>query len=135
MLKVKYSKVKRAVLLDFSGEVGVFDIKGAEKEVGAALKDIGKGYTLIEVFHDNPHFTMSASKLVGDLAACCYDDSRIWRVVRVEDRLHADPGMAILHRTRWKREIPILEMDNVRMAIEVAKEEIREQEDWSTDIS
>lgn len=130
MLKVKHSKSKRIVLLDFSGEIGKEDIKLADAEVGRALEDIGKGYTLIEVFHHHPRFTPLSGRTAGDLASKCYSASRIWRVIRVEDSPHADPGMSILHRTRWPRDVPELEMDNVREAVEVAKEETREQEDW-----
>jgi hypothetical protein len=128
MIKVRHSKTRRMVLLDFGGEIGVGDVHDAVQEVGKALGDIGDGYTLVEVFRDKPHFTIAAAREAGNLAGACDSGSGIWMVVRVEGDDHCDPGMTILHRTRWKREVPEVRIGSVGQALALAAEEVREQD-------
>jgi len=133
VIKVRHSKSKRVLLLDFSGGVGKQDLIQAGKDISIALSDIGRGYTLIEIFHDQPRFERGAGLEAGTMVGSCYENNRIWRVIRIEDKEHADPGLSILHQTRWKREIPVLTMDNIKEAVAVAKEEALEQSDWWVD--
>lgn len=130
MIKVRHSKSKRALLLDFSEEVNKEDVQRAEAEIDQALRDIGGGYTLIEIFHNHPHFEGGAGYFAGDMVEACYTNNRIWRVIRLQEDGNSDPGMAILHRTRWKRDVPEIEMDNIREAMAVAREEATEQRVW-----
>jgi hypothetical protein len=130
MIKVRHSKSKRVLLLDFSGAVNTRDLQQAEVDIERALRDIGKGYTLVEVFRNHPCFEAGARLVAGEVVGTCYKNSRIWRVIRLEDVEYADPGVAILHRTRWRRDVPELTMDNIREAVAVAKEESAEQAEW-----
>ena len=130
MIKVRHSKAKRALLLDFSEEVNKSDIWRAGEEIDQALRDIGRGYTLIEIFHNHPHFEDGAGCFIGDMIEACYANNRIWRVIRLQENENSDPGLSILHRTRWKREVPEIDMDNIREAIAVAREEAEEQQKW-----
>jgi hypothetical protein len=130
VIKVKHSKSKRALLVDFSGPLGKEDIDRAHRDIQAALDNIGRGYTLIEIFHDHPYFEPSASLEAGLMVGLFYKNNRIWRVIRVEENEQADPGLSILHKTRWARSVPELTMDNIRQAVATAREEAQEQFAW-----
>jgi hypothetical protein len=133
MINVRHSKSKRLMLLDFVGVIREDDVQKADNEIIEALKNIGRGYTLIEVFRKHPQFGEKVGMAIGKMMALCYDNNRIWRVIRVEETVHADPGVSIFHRTRWKRDVPELEMDSLREAVVVAKEEVLEQGEYGKD--
>lgn len=131
MLKVRYNKRKHTVILDFCGQVGKRDFERAVPEAETALGNIGKGYTLIEIFRRKPFLSPEISQRMGALLALCYRKSRIWRVVRVLGDSSRDPGISILHRTRWNRQVPEMETDNIRHAMGIAEEELRENRAWA----
>lgn len=118
------------LVLDFAGNIGEVEVRDAEAAVGKALGEMRKGYTLIEVFRGRPHFTGDGARAAGELAAACYFRNRIWLVVCVDGDGHSDPGMSILHKTRWKREVPEVRIDSIGQAVAMAKEETREQGGW-----
>lgn len=118
-------------MLDFEGDIGGGDVREATCGVARALGAMHKGYTLVEVFRGRPHFTVSGARTAGELAEACYSGNRIWMVVRVEEDERGDPGMSILHKTRWKREVPEVRIDSISQAVAMAREETKEQAEWT----
>lgn len=131
MLKVLRSKSRKAVLLELSGTIGASETKRAAAELAGALRDIGHGYTLIEVFRGTSKFSQKALQIVAILARTCYDRSRIWRVVRLAVDGGHDPGLRILHVTRWGRRVPEVEHESIRDALVVAAEELEDNAHWA----
>lgn len=127
MIKVRHSRARRMLVLDFAGDIGGGEVREAAEGVGHALGEMKKGYTLVEVFRGHPHFTASGAMAAGELASACYSGNRIWMAVRVEGAEYGDPGMSILHKTRWKRGVPEVQTDTIGKALAMAKEEAREQ--------
>jgi hypothetical protein len=130
MLKVKYSKSKRVVILDFAGDIRSVDIPALAKRIFRATERIGHGYTLVEIFRNPTTIGVKVAGKLGSLIKLCYAGSRIWRVVKVLPKDSQDPGIGILHRTRWGRNVPEIDTDSIHLALEIAEEEMRENAEW-----
>lgn len=131
MIKVRHSKHRRTILLELSGELGSSDAARASSEVVHALNEVGKGYALIEAFRGGTTIPVAAVPQLSEMVSLCYLRSRIWRVVRVFVSGGQDPGLCILHRTRWDRCVPMTDADTARLALAMAEEEVKENAEWS----
>lgn len=130
MIKVRHSKSRHALILELSGEIGANEAEAAKHKVARVLEELGRGYTLIEAFRGGAKISRDAMLRVADLVSACYTGSRIWRVVRIFMDGASDPGLCILHRTRWTRSVPESEADGARQAVALAEEEARENSEW-----
>jgi hypothetical protein len=132
MIKIKYSKSRKAVVLDLSGVIEQANINQLAKRISRSIAQIGRGYTLIEVFRSPIFIGSEVAVKLGSLIKLCYHSGRIWRVVKVSHNDGRDPGLGILHRIRWSRDVPEMEVDNIRIAMRVAEEEMEENREWET---
>jgi hypothetical protein len=130
MVKVHYSEIRRALMLDISGNLGASETSRAVTRVADALRKMEKGYTLIEVFSGKAKMTGKAVDCAAALIRTCYERGRIWRVIRLSVGGGWDPGLNILHITRWKRRIPEMEVESIGAAMRAAEEETQENEAW-----
>jgi len=130
MLKVHYSETRRALVLDISGNLGASETSRATARVAGALRGMRKGYTLIEVFRGKTKMTGKAVDCAGALIRTCYERGRIWRVIKLSVGGGWDPGLKILHITRWKRRVPETEVDSIGAALAAADEETQDNGAW-----
>jgi hypothetical protein len=130
MLKVKYSQKEQWVELEVSGEIALAQVRHACKNLPGVLQKMDHGYTLIEHFRNRPSFPQESIWAVGPLIGLCYEQSRIWRVVRVLSPNAPDPGLVVAHRVRWGRRVPEIEVDTLGEATALAREELCEQTQW-----
>lgn len=133
VIKVHHSCARKAVLLRVSGEVGRGDALRAAARIALALRNMGHGYTLIEVFKGACRLSGRAGLAMAVLARTCYERGRIWRVVRISIGGGQDPGLRILHRTRWDRNVPEIDADSVGGALDLAEREAEDNLDWAED--
>lgn len=118
------------MVLDFSGSIGSSQTKRATGEVARSLRKMGHGYTLVEAFRGVVKFSKKAAGEAGRLVGTCYERGRIWRVVTVTLDGGVDPGLRILHRTRWGRGVPETEVDRAGGALALAAREVSENSGW-----
>ncbi len=130
MIKVLNFQDHRAVLIAFWGGIGHSEIGRATAKVGGILREMGHGYTLIESFVENPHFSAKAARTAGKLAQVCYERNRIWRAIQIHIGKSQDPGMCVLHRTRWPRAVPESEAEDLMTALHTAEDEVVENSGW-----
>jgi hypothetical protein len=91
---------------------------------------MSKGYTLVEVYREGAGLAGRNGRHMGALLGLCYSCGRIWRVIKISVNEARDPGLGILHRTRWKREVPETEVDSVKVGAVMVGEEIKENAEW-----
>jgi hypothetical protein len=130
VIKVHHSTKQHWLCLEFSATITHTDIKRATERVSPILKKMEHGYTLIEIFRGYNRLEVTATQDIGNLTHACYKSCRIWRVVRVSQENGHDPGVVLTHRTRWKRAIPEIEVDDLPTAINAAEEEFEENSCW-----
>jgi len=130
MIKVKHSKFRRTILLELSGEIELGEVEEARAELERALDKLGYGYTLVEAFRGGVKISQEVVFQIAELVGLCYLRSRIWRVIRLFLDGGIDPGLCILHRTRWFRNVPVTEAYTARLAMAMAEEEARENSEW-----
>lgn len=133
MFKIKYSRSKHVLLLDFNGETLPSDPCGWKKltrRISRGLNKINTGYTLVEVFRGGASLSPHHARQMGALYRLFYEGGRIWRVIQVNSEGGTDPGVRIFHRTRWVRDVPLMEVESVGQALILAREEIAENQDW-----
>lgn len=126
MFKFNYSQKKHVLLFDFSkvnGKDGKTSFRGTANKIRRALGKIKHGYTLVEVFRDQVSLSQESVSKLASLYSLCYSQKRIWLVVQVHRDDVSDPGVRILRRTRWARDVPTVEVENIRQAISLAEEE------------
>jgi len=133
MFKFNYSRKDHVLLFDFSrmtdcgGELSFRHMVG---KVRRALGKIRHGYTLVEVFRDRVFLPPQSLSKLASLYSMCYSQKRVWRVVQVLREDVPDPGIRILRRIRWNRDVPAVEVENVRQAVSLAREEIGDNFSW-----
>jgi hypothetical protein len=133
MIKVRYSARRHLLLIDFCNleeECPVDQWKDAVRKISRALSKLSAGYTLIEVFRQNSNMDKKTIRRLGAIIDLCYAPIRIWRVLQLSHKGGVDPGLRILHRTRWKRNVPALEVSDIKHALSLAEEEISDNRDW-----
>lgn len=133
MIKVKCSKSKHLLLLDFinqGGTIAMGDFKRLVSRISRLLLKINTGYTLVEVYGRGTKIDRERIGKIGEIYRLCYGARRIWRVVQVHKNCHPDPGLRILHQTRWKRHVPMIEVSNMKRALDLAMEEVEENSEW-----
>lgn len=133
MLKIKYSRSKHVLLLDFNGETPPSDPCGWKKitrKTSRGLNKINAGYTLVEVFRGGDSLSPHHARKMGALYRLFFEGGRIWRVIQVNSEGGTDPGVRIFYRTRWLGDVPLMEVESVGQAMILAREEISENADW-----
>lgn len=131
MIKIISSKRRHLVILDIAGPVCKEDVAAARDKISSSLSSMKNGYTLIEIYRHTPSLGDNSGLTIGDLMSMFYAAGRIWRVVKVSHNGATDPGLVILHRTRWKRHVFEVDAGDIRQALEMAAEELCENADWS----
>jgi len=99
---------RRHIGCDMSKKARIFDIrKGCQREGmrGGSLAHFD------EAARNQPHSTKETAREDGGLAGACYSGSRAWMVVRIGSNERGGAGMAIVRRTRWKRDVPEVRID------------------------